>query len=258
MFNQDSIFKSYTDQTEFLDKLTKFYQHNLITNPKVREYLSVKRKISPEMQVKFKIGYASGRDDLLDFIVLNNLEQELLYKTGIFTIIGDSAYDHFDDRVMFPLFDIDSSIIGFSGRVWDKDVPSTAKFVNSIDTEIYKKSLHIYGLNFAKASICQREFVWLVEGIPDVIACHSVGITNAVSCGGTSVTEEQLLILRYFTDNIAICFDNDNAGKIALDKIKPKLHALKFNVHHIFLTSYKDPDEMLRDGGSASLIEALR
>jgi DNA primase len=257
VFTQANIFSSYKEQTDFLNKITKLYQHSLIENLHVREYLSEERKISLEMQIKFKIGYAPNSDALLDFMVLNNIDQELLYKTGILKIVGDSAYDYFNNRVMFPLFDVDGSVIGFSGRVWDKSVPTTAKFVNSPDTELYKKSLHIYGLNFAKSAIRQQGFAWLVEGIPDVIACHSAGIVNAVSGGGTMITEHQLLILRYFTNNIAICFDNDTAGKAALNRLKSTLLSLKFNFVHKFLTTFKDPDELLRESDPESLKNEL-
>jgi DNA primase len=258
MFTVDNISLVYTEQTKFLDKIAKFYRHNLLVYHGAMAYLVEERKISMEMLAKFQIGYAANSSALLDFIVLNNLKEELLYTTGIFKIMQDEVYDHFYDRIMFPIFDISSNIIGFSGRIWRKDSVSTSKFVNSPDTPVYRKTYNLYGLNFAIESIYKTGFAWVVEGIPDVIACHSAGITNTVSAGGTSVTLEQLLIIRYFTKNIAFCFDNDTAGKKAISVIQPMLKSLKFNFISVFLSPSKDPDEALRDFGPSYLQTFLK
>jgi len=263
MIDLASISQVYSAQTAFLNKVTRFYQNTLKEDPSAYIYvhgdnLELKQRgISSEIASKFKIGYSEDSADLLAFISMNKLPEELLYKTGIFKVQKETVYDYFYDRIIFPFIDLNDNVIGFSGRIWKEKQKDLSKFINSPDTEIYKKSFFWYGLNFAIDEIYRQGYVWIVEGIPDVIACHQAGIYNAVSAGGTYVTEEHLKILKYFTNNIALCFDNDTAGKNALSHIKPLLLSQKLKYKYTFLEKAKDPDALLHNFGISFLLSAL-
>ncbi len=263
IFDLQHIIDTYTIQTTFLNKVAQFYQHELYETPKAYDYVmgdfipKKQRGISFEMVQRFQIGYASDSLNLLNFVSMNGLDESLLYKTGIFKILKDEVYDYFHDRIIFPILDIQDNVIGFSGRIWREEQEILSKFVNSPDTEIYKKSFVLYGLNTAIETIKEKGFVWIVEGIPDVIALNQAGIYNAVSAGGTYVTVEHLKILKYFTNNIALCFDNDSAGVKALSHITPYLRDLKVYFKHIFLKDVKDADELLHQRGVEAVLSSF-
>lgn len=126
-------------------------------------------------------------------------------------------YDRFRNRLIFPLFDHNGQIVGFTGRVLDKDA-ATAKYVNSPQTPIYDKSSVIYGLHLAKAQIKERGQVVLVEGNTDVISSHAAGVENVVAVSGTALTKQQLDLLKRYTDTLVVAFDQDNAGVKARER----------------------------------------
>lgn len=157
-------------------------------------------------------------------------------------------YDRFRNRVMFPVIDLRGNVVAFSGRARPGDDAATAKYVNTSDTLVYKKSNHIYGLNFAKAHCAER--VVLVEGNMDVVSLHQAGIENAVAALGTAFGETQSALLARYTKEIVLTLDADTAGQKAVKRALETLKNSNINARVLVLPDGKDPDEFIKKHGA--------
>ena len=173
-------------------------------------------------------------------------KEEFLVETGLSIKYDDGRLvDRFYDRVMFPIHSVSGRIIAFGGRTLRTD-KSVAKYVNSPETEIYVKSRSLYGIYFAKNEIARQDKCILVEGYLDVLSMHQLGITNVVASSGTSLTVEQIRLIRKFTNNVTIIYDGDGAGiKAALRGIGLVLKE-GLNVKIVLLPDGMDPDDFAR------------
>lgn len=161
---------------------------------------------------------------------------------------NDKYYDRFRNRVMFPVIDLRGNVVAFSGRARPGDDAATAKYVNTSDTLVYKKSNHIYGLNFAKAHCAEQ--VVLVEGNMDVVSLHQAGIENAVAALGTAFGEAQALLLARYAKEIVLTLDADTAGQKAVRRALETLKNSNINVRVLVLPDGKDPDEFIKKHGA--------
>jgi DNA primase len=207
-----------------LELANKFYRHQLansVGGKKIFEYLG-KRNVSKELAGKFQLGYAPGGwTNLLDFLQKRDCKKAEIELTGLLVAKADSksgAYDRFRSRIMFPIRDVNGRTVGFSARVAPGGDEKSAKYINTPETEIYDKSSILYGLFEGKASIKAADSVVVVEGNVDVIASHSAGVENVVAISGTALTEQQVRLIRRYTQNIKLCFDMDEAGQNATAK----------------------------------------
>ena len=180
-----------------------------------------------------------------------------LEKTGL-TICGEhSNYDRFAGRVIFPIQDLTGRVIGFGGRTLKTD-KKAAKYLNSIESEIYHKSRALYGIFQARQSIVQEDKCYLVEGYTDVLSMYQAGITNVVASSGTSLTVDQIKLIRRFTSNITVLYDGDAAGiKASLRGIDLVLEQ-GMNVKVLLLPEGEDPDSFARSNSSTELRTFLR
>jgi len=242
------------DQTtklfEINDWATKVYNKILTDHPKAvkaRQYLE-KRGLSPETIEEFKIGYAPDSwDFLIKFLSMKKYDEKEVFKAGLLVQRqGGGFYDRFRGRITFPINNIMGACVGFTTRLLD-DNPKEAKYINSAESPIYKKSKIIYGLDKAKMAIKDANLAIVVEGNMDVIACHQAGFKNVVASSGTALTIDQLKILVRYSPDVAFSFDSDNAGQSAMKKaialalqndISTKIISLPLN--------YKDPDEAIK------------
>ena len=191
---------------------------------------------------KFGLGYCPEAWDAFTKSALEKgYKKEFLVKTGL-TIENDRGmFDRFRARVMFPIRDLAGKIIAFGGRIMTNDKKS-AKYLNSPESEIYHKSRTLYGIYFAKRSIVQQNRCYLVEGYLDVISFHQKGIENTVASSGTSLTVEQIRLIRRLTPNVTIIYDGDAAGiKASLRGIDLVLEE-GLNVRVVSLPEGEDPD----------------
>ncbi|MCF7864888.1 MAG: DNA primase [Candidatus Pacebacteria bacterium] len=203
-----------------LDASTKFYEQNLHApkNAKAIQYLH-ERGLTDKTIQDWRIGYAENEwRRLHDFLLTKNVGQIDMEKVGLIKKSEkegarvDSVYDRFRARIMFPLFDPSSRVIGYSGRIFgvpDEDGP---KYLNSPDTVLFNKSETLYGYHKAKDGIREWRYTILVEGQMDLLMCHQSGFTNTVATSGTSLTNQHLEKLQKLSDNLLIVFDADNAG----------------------------------------------
>lgn len=172
--------------------------------------------------------------------------EEFLVDTGLCVRHDDGTLsDRFFDRVMFPIHSVSGRIIAFGGRTLRTD-KSVAKYVNSPETEIYVKSRSLYGIYFAKNEIARKDKCYLVEGYLDVISMHQLGITNVVASSGTSLTVEQIRLIRKFTENVTIIYDGDPAGIHAALRGIGLVLKEGLNVKVVLLPDGDDPDSYSR------------
>ncbi len=201
------------------------------------------RHLEDETIAKFGLGWAPrGRDTLSRAAREAGYKEEFLLEVGLSVKRDDGGLaDRFFERVMFPICSDSGRVIGFGGRILKSDA-NVAKYINSSESEIYKKSRVLYGMNFAKGEIVRKGKCILVEGYLDVLSMHQLGLTNVVASSGTALTEEQVRLLHKFTENVTIIYDADPAGiHAALRGIDLVLRE-GLNVKILLLPEGEDPD----------------
>jgi DNA primase len=191
---------------------------------------------------KFDVGYCFEKRDAFSTKALSDgYKQEFLIKSGLSIQNEERIFDRFSGRVMFPIHSLSGQVLGFGGRVLKIDQKS-AKYVNSPESEIYHKSKILYGIFQARKEIIQTDRCYLVEGYTDVLSLHEANIENVVASSGTSLTQEQVRLIKRFTQNITILYDGDEAGiKASLRGIDIVLEE-GMNVKIVLLPDGEDPD----------------
>ena len=195
---------------------------------------------------KWSLGWApSGKNTFVEAARAAGYKDEFLVAAGLAIQQEDGTLiDKFRERVMFPIHSLSGRVIAFSGRTLKADNP--AKYVNSPETEIYVKSRNLMGVYFAKSEIAKKDRCILVEGNVDVVMMHQIGITNVVASCGTSLTEEQIRIIKKFTENITIMYDGDKAGLHAALRAIGMILKEGMNPRVVFLPDGDDPDSFSR------------
>ncbi len=210
---------------EIMTDASKFYHHilvNMSAAKAARDYVAT-RGVSDQSIVDWRIGFVPDQWDLLTkYLLKKGHAIDDLVAAGL-TIKRDNAnpqnykgfYDRFRGRIMFPINDVHGYTVGFTGRVLVETEKSGGKYVNTPQTLLYDKSLVVFGLDKAKKVIKEKNVAVIVEGQMDVIACHQAGMKNVVASSGTALTEQQVGLLKRYSDNMAMAFDMDAAGQRA-------------------------------------------
>jgi DNA primase len=246
---------------KILELATKWYEKNLWEGrgkEKILGYLR-ERGLTDGSIKKFRLGYApDGWRNTLEFLLKKGYAVDEINKTGLLVekssenkIPDTKRYDRFRDRIMFPIQDILGRVVGFSARVAPGGDEKSAKYVNTPQTVLYDKGKILYGLNLAKVEIKKRNEAVLVEGNTDVIASHQAGFVQTVAVSGTALTEEQVKILKRYTENIKMGFDMDAAGQTAARRSIKICLENDLNVKIISLSSGKDAAECLKENPEA-------
>ncbi|NIK72576.1 DNA primase [Thermonema lapsum] len=208
---------------------------------------------------KFELGYAPDTWDAFTQAALKAGYQADILQAADLTYCSDKTqnlYDRFRNRAIFPIHNSSGKVIAFAGRTFSTD-KKVAKYINSADTPVYDKSKVLYGLHLAKQSIRQQDKCYIVEGYMDVMSLHQAGIENVVATSGTSLTVEQVRLLRRFTENITILYDGDEAGiKAALRGIDLLLEE-NVNVRLVLMPPGEDPDSYLLKVGASAFVDYL-
>jgi DNA primase len=208
---------------------------------------------------KFELGYAlEGWEHFSKEAIQKGYNKDLLEKTGLIVKKEDgSSYDRFRGRVIFPVHNLTGKVIAFGARMLGKD-KNQPKYINSPETDIYHKSNVLYGLFQGKNAIRQQENCYLVEGYTDVLSMHQSDVENVVASSGTALTEEQIKLIKRFTDNVTVLFDGDAAGiKAALRGIDMIL-AGGMNVRVLLFPDGEDPDSFSRKVGTTEFQKFLK
>jgi len=249
--------KSGVKKTRIIElnrEAARFFHARLLESQKALEYLKSRGLSMPTIK-HFGLGYAPDSFDALQkhLLGLGYKVEELTaaFLCGLSERTG-RPFDYFRDRIMFPIIDVSGDVVAFGGRSIGDAQP---KYLNSSDTPAFKKSRSLFALNFARHSCSER--LLLCEGYMDVIALHAAGFTNAVATLGTALTDEQARIMKRYTKEVVITYDNDEAGQRAADRAIRLLEAAGLQAKVLTVTGAKDPDEYIKKYGAAAFRRLL-
>ena len=257
-FSQD---KNKNKSLEIME-LSKRYYNFILTSEKsdtnkkileIRDYLK-KRGLDSDAIGRWEIGYSKESfDDLFNFLKSKNFSEEDIVLSGM-AIKNDRGkrYNRFRDRIIFPIHDVNGRTVAFTARInpfVENIDKAMGKYINSPQTNLYDKSRILFGLDRAKKAIRDKSFAIVVEGQMDAISAHEAGFGNTVASSGTALTEGQLILLKRYTENIYLAFDQDLAGLAATDRGIMEALKMGFNIKIIDFgdNNSKDPDELIRE-----------
>ena len=243
---------------DIYDLSNKIYQLNLNTSKAVtaREYLK-KRGIDDNTIKEFGIGLALIKGNIAEALIKKGFDESDIIKSGLADKNNYGLNDLYRNRIMFPLWDLKGKVVGFSGRIFnDENAP---KYINSRETEIFKKGELLYNYHRARNECRRKNEVIIMEGFMDVICAYTHGITNVVAAMGTAITSANAHLISRMAKNIILCFDGDDAGILAANACTNELLKLDVFPSIVVLdkTKGKDPDEYIRNNGIESFKEKI-
>jgi len=248
-FAQQTADSLYAINHFAMDFFTKQYWDTEAGATIAQSYMQHRGFLRPIVE-KFKIGYnPSDRDSLAKALIQNQFNPELFARTGLVVERNGEWQDNYRDRIIFPIHNTTGKIIGFGARQIAKNDRSP-KYINTPENEIYVKSRILYGSYFARTAIDKANECLLVEGYTDVVSLHQAGIENVVASGGTSLTIDQLRLVKKYTQNLTIIYDGDAAGvKAALRGLDMALEE-GLNVQLVLIPDNEDPDSYVNKVGA--------
>ena len=255
---KDLRFKTY--KNIFKEYKNNFNQNLYSSSSKEAYDYLLNRGLKKDIIEEFKLGYVPWKNNFYDTLLKNYTEEEInltgLYyksdKTGKFI-------DRFNSRIIFPINNISGDTVAFGGRVI-KD-GKLAKYINSPETEFYKKGSMIFNLDKAKNLRAETEDILIVEGYMDVVSVYAAGIKNVIANSGTALTERQIDLIWKFFSNPVICLDGDKSGQTAAVRIAEKLFPLINDNNKIYFSIMpdgKDPDDYVKKNGKEALLNLLK
>lgn len=211
------------------------------------------RGLKDKVMRSFGLGYSGDSKELTEFLLTQGFSKEILLKSGLVLEKNGDMIDRFRRRIMFPIFDYRGRVIAFGGRAMGNSMP---KYLNSPDTDIFNKSNHLYGLNFARKYMQSNSLI-LVEGYMDVISLAQAGIKNCVASLGTALTSNQAKLISKYVKKAYISYDSDNAGITATKRALEILSEQKLKSAIIDLEEFKDPDEFIKSRGLEGFMDKI-
>ncbi len=249
----------YNMYYEILSKVENYYVDNLINNKEATKYIE-NRGFTEEDIKKYNIGFSSNQwDDLYNFLTKEGYGEKELIELGLIKKNENgNIFDVFRNRIMFPIVNSYSKTIGFGGRIIENN-ENAPKYLNSPDSLVFNKGKELFGLTNRGQDIKKKGFAILMEGYLDVLTSHKHGFNSSVASLGTSLTEDQVILLKKYTNNVVIAYDNDEAGKNAILKAMYIFKKHDFNVKCLVVNdTIKDPDEYLRKRGKKEFTKILK
>ena len=234
----------------------KFYQNNLNTvyGKDAKKYL-LNRKIDEDVIKNFNIGLSLSDSELCNALKAKGFKDDDIVSSGVAVQNGNNIYDIYKNRIMFPLYDLEGNVVGFSGRIYNQK--SESKYINTKETEIFKKGELLYNYHIAKKEARKEKNIIVVEGFMDVIRLRTIGIVNVVATMGTAVTKYQLNLIQKLAPNITLMFDGDKAGEKATNAFIELANGNDSNIKVVRLEDNLDPDEYILTKGKDKMIYNL-
>lgn len=252
-----SINSKYKSLYEIYNISQKFYQNNINSSygKRAKEYLYERQLTDKEIK-KFEIGLSLTEYDMLTKLLKKkNFSDKDLIKSGLCNANDNGLYDVYRNRIMFPLHDINGNVIGYNGRAYQGEI--TNKYVNSKETEIFKKRDYLYNYHRAKDMARDKKEIIIMEGPMDVIRASTIGIDNVVATLGTSFGTTQANLIRRLSTNVILCFDGDDAGLKGTKLAISELQKVGINPRVVRLPNKLDPDEYIKLNGKNSFLQQL-
>ncbi len=247
----------FKEEYALMDFVLKIYQNNLNTEVGQRAIAYLKKRGLLEDTIKnFSIGLSLDQNMLYTILSKKEYPEKMLLDLGLINQGKDNLYDVFQNRIMFPIHNLEGEVVGFTARCYLKD--ETPKYLNTKETYIFKKGSILFNYHRAKEAIRLQKEVIVVEGNMDAIRLYSVGIKNVIALMGTSLTKEQIDALKKLRCNIILMLDNDNAGESATLSIGNILEENNISFSIIRLSGEKDPDEYIIKNGVAAMQENIQ
>ena len=250
----NNTYKNLYDMYEFS---LKFYQNNLNTKDglEAKKYL-YNREIDEEVIKTFDIGLAiKNRDMLTKLLLKKGFDVKDIERTGLVNKTETGIIDIYYNRIMFPLYDLTGKVVGYSGRVYDGT--STSKYINTKETEIFKKGELLYNYHRAKDECRIKNQVIIMEGFMDVIRTYTIGIKNVVATMGTAVTKQQAMLIKKLGKEVILLFDGDEAGQHAAMSCSDELAKLGVTPKVVLLEDNLDPDDYIKQKGKEAFLNKL-
>ena len=228
----------------------KYFQNNLMSKAgnEAKKYLQT-RKFTDDMIKEFEVGLSlDSRDDLTNLLLKKDYDLSVLNRIGL----SSDNHDIYNDRIMFPLYDVSGKCVGFSGRIYKDNGQN--KYLNTKETDIFKKGEMLYHYHVAREECRLKKSVIVMEGFMDVIRASSIGIKNTVALMGTALTKEQTNLIKRLSNNIIMCLDGDDAGVHATLSIGDQLLNEGIEVKVVALPNPDDPDSYILNNGKDKFI----
>ncbi len=244
---------------EIMREAQSYFSVSINNSEEALKYMN-NRDFSIEYIRKFEIGFALNKwDGLLNYLNEKKYDTNDLIELGLVRKNENgNIFDYYRNRIIFPIYNDSMKLVGFGGRTIEKD-SSIPKYVNSPDSKIFKKGKELFGLYNKGENIRKKGLAILMEGYLDVLTAHKYGFNNSIASLGTSFTNEQAELLKKYTQNVIIAYDNDDAGTEAIIKVANILKRNDFNIRCLTIENeVKDPDEYLRKYGRKKFLEILK
>jgi DNA primase len=260
--SEEQAFISERESLHIINEFAKEHFKKNITDTEEGKSIGlsyfVERGFRPDIIEKFQLGYClNSGNDFTDNALKKGYKLEYLEKVGLVKSKDDRHFDFFRGRVMFPIHSVSGRVLGFGGRTLFTD-KKIAKYFNSPESIIYNKSEILYGLYFSKGDIIKYDNCFLCEGYTDVISMYQAGIQNVVSSSGTSLTKEQIRLIKRYTNNITILYDGDTAGIKASFRGIDLILQEGLNVKVVLFPDGEDPDSYSKKATSSELEEYIK
>lgn len=255
--HQKPVPKQDEELYKIYELASKFYQNNMSTKEgrEAREYLR-KREIDDQVIKEFGIGLSLKDNKMLSKLLTSkDFSNKNLEKCALLVKHNYEYSDLYYNRIMFPLWNLNGQVVGFSGRIYNGNDPS--KYINSRETEIFKKGELLYNYHRAKAEARQKGVILVMEGFMDVIRAYTIGVTNVIATMGTAVTKGQATLIKKMAREVILCFDGDEAGAKATYACADLLMEIGVTPKIIRLEENMDPDDFIRKKGKEAFLDKL-
>uniref|UniRef100_A0A7V3ZVS7 DNA primase n=1 Tax=candidate division WOR-3 bacterium TaxID=2052148 RepID=A0A7V3ZVS7_UNCW3 len=253
-FVEEKEEKTNREIYEILKLASNFYHEKLFLFPQALSYLTEKRKLSLETIKKFQLGFAPGRNFLIETLRKRGYSEELIIESGLAYKKEEEVREWFFNRIIFPIFNRRGEVIGFGGRVLDEE--TEPKYLNSPETKVFKKGENLYGLYQTMNYLIKNKAI-LVEGYFDLLTLFDKGIKNLVAPLGTGFTINQARLLKRYNDEIIILFDGDQAGREATKRAIEVALKAGLNPLVAWLPENYDPDKYLNEKGVKEFVQNI-
>lgn len=252
----NKINNQYQKYYKMFDIVNKYYQNNIksVYGKKAISYLN-KRNLNDDVIKEFEIGLSMNDNNVNKLLVGKGYDLNDLIDIGLCGKKDNFVYDTFRNRIMFPLYDLDGQVVGFSGRIYNDE--NESKYVNSKESVIFKKGSILYNYHKAFDYARQVHQIIVVEGFMDVIRLYTIGIKNVVATMGTAITKEHANLIKKLSKNVVLCFDGDKAGEKATISAIDAIEKVGITPKIIRLEDDLDPDDYIIKKGKESFLSHI-